>query len=116
MTDLSGKRILLVEDEVLIALSTMDMIEDLGATVVGPAHDLESGLALARTEALDGAVLDVNLNDVRSDPIAAALSDRSVPVLFATGYRTSAPSGFDLVVKPYTAAALGDALSSLLGS
>ena len=114
MTDLAGKRILLVEDEVLIALSAMDMIEDLGATVVGPAHDLDSGLALARTEALDGAVLDVNLNDARSDPIADALSERSVPVLFATGYRNSAPAGFDLIVKPYTASMLGAALSSLL--
>lgn len=81
-------RVLVVEDEVFVAMMIEDYLRDLGFEVVGPATRLERGLALARDEMLDFAVLDVNLADKPSFPIADALRDRGVPFIFATGYGT----------------------------
>ena len=83
---LSGLTILVVEDEFLAALEMKDMIEDRGGSVAGPVGRLEGALALARSEPLDAGVLDVALNGVTSFPVADALIDRAVPVIFATGY------------------------------
>jgi CheY-like chemotaxis protein len=77
-------RILIVDDERLIAMMAQEWLEELGHEVVGPAHDLSSALALAETE-LDGALLDVLLGAEASYPIAARLLQRGVPVAFATG-------------------------------
>jgi CheY-like chemotaxis protein len=102
---LADKRILLVEDEMLIAEMVVDMLTGLGATVIGPATSLEAGLLLAGSESIDAAVLDINLRGERIDPIADLLDARGIPVLFATGYgmaagvdRLSAP----VIDKPYT--------------
>jgi CheY-like chemotaxis protein len=117
MSDLEGRRILLVEDEVLVALMATDMLEELGATVVGPAHRLPDGLDLASCETIDAAILDINLNDQRSDPIAARLVERGIPVIFASGYANSAaPAGFPLIGKPYSVCQLRQALKAALGS
>jgi DNA-binding response OmpR family regulator len=61
MSRLAGKRILLVEDEFLIADLTASILEEFSAHVVGPAYDLAQGLKLAESDDLDGAVLDINL-------------------------------------------------------
>lgn len=118
MKPLAGKRVLLVEDEVLIAEMVADMLVGLGATVVGPATTLEAGLALAGSEDVDAAVLDINLRGERIDPVADLLEARGIPVLFATGYGTAAGAGQrdGLVIdKPYSqerlASALGRAMS-----
>ena len=58
---LKGKRILVVEDEALIAVMVEDMLADLGSLVVGPAATIEAALELARREAIDAAILDVNV-------------------------------------------------------
>ena len=79
-------RVLIVEDEVLVALDLASMIEELGHEVVGPAHNLEEGLALASDNALDFALLDVNLGAVDSSPIAKVLRDADTPFSFLTGY------------------------------
>ena len=105
MKPLADKRILLVEDEVLIAEMVVDMLTGLGATVIGPATSLEAGLSLAGSESIDAAVLDINLRGERIDPIADLLDARGIPVLFATGYGTAA--GVDrrdapVIDKPYT--------------
>ena len=63
---------------------------ELGATVVGPASSINKGLVLANSEDIDAAVLDVNIRSERVDPIAELLRDRHVPIVFATGYGTSA--------------------------
>jgi CheY-like chemotaxis protein len=115
LTDLEGRRILLVEDEVLVALMAADMLEELGAIVVGPAHRLADGLDLASRETIDAAILDINLNDQRSDPIAARLTERRIPVIFASGYaNNAAPPGFPLIGKPYSVCQLRQALDGAL--
>lgn len=117
MTALSGKRILVVEDEALIAAMLEDMLIDLGATVVGPAATLTTGLGLARGEVLDGAILDANLNGVFADPIAEALAGRGVPFVFASGYgrvERTERFGMPVVEKPYAAEEIEAALIAAL--
>ena len=79
-------RILVVEDEMTIALLIEDMLLDLGHTVVDLAMRLPQALALAETAQIDLAVLDVNLDGRLSFPVADALQARGVPFIFATGY------------------------------
>jgi len=83
---LIGRRILLVEDELLISCLLEDMLADLGCIVVGPASRLEQAMALAVAEVIDAGVLDVSLNGVLSYPLADALRARSIPFMFSTGY------------------------------
>jgi CheY-like chemotaxis protein len=83
---LSGRRVLLVEDEIIVAWLLEDMLADLGCVVVGPAASVNQALAMIDTEAIDAAVLDVNLNGQMSYPIADALAAHGVPFVFSTGY------------------------------
>lgn len=85
---LSGKRLLVVEDEYLIASDLAYALEDAGAEVIGPAGTVEDALRLVAREGdrLDGAVLDVNLRGGRVFPVADALTARGVPFVLATGY------------------------------
>lgn len=82
---LAGKRVLIVEDEYFIATDIKRTLKGEGAEIVGPVGNLESGLSLADEE-LDAAILDVNLEEALSYPIADRLRDRRVPYLFLTGY------------------------------
>jgi DNA-binding response OmpR family regulator len=79
-------RILIVEDEMLVAMNIEDMLTELGHEVVGIAGRLGPALALAREGDFDVAMLDVNLAGDRSFPVADLLDERSIPYLFATGY------------------------------
>jgi CheY-like chemotaxis protein len=79
-------RIIVVEDEMMIAMLLQDMLADLGHTVVGIATRLEQALDLARTADADLAILDVNLNGVDSFAVAQVLAERGLPFFFATGY------------------------------
>lgn len=83
---LEGMRVLVVEDEMLVAMALEDQLSARGAKVVGPAMRLESALQMAEHEAFDVAILDVNLHGGRSYPVARILRDRGVPFVFATGY------------------------------
>jgi len=85
---LRGKRLLLVEDEYMIAVDLADALEAAGAEVVGPADTVESALAVLRCEdrAIDAAVLDINLNGMAVFPVAEALKVRGIPFVFATAY------------------------------
>ena len=83
---LEGLRILVVEDNLLLAEVTKLLLEDSGCQVVGPAGWLQGGLELAEHEPLDGALLDINLHGEMSFPIAGVLSARGVPFVFVTGY------------------------------
>jgi DNA-binding response OmpR family regulator len=80
------KRILLVDDEALVALGAEDALLEAGYSVVGPADRLESALLLAESEILDAAVLDVNLAGVYVWPVADALHARGVPIVLLTGF------------------------------
>jgi two-component SAPR family response regulator len=62
------------------------MLQDLGCEVVGPVARLDAALELARTERLDGAILDVELQDGRAFPLADLLLGRGIPFAFATGF------------------------------
>jgi CheY-like chemotaxis protein len=112
MNTLAGKRILLVEDEYLIAALVEDALAELGAVVVGPAYKIVDGVALAEREAIDAAILDVNINGDSSDAIAEVLVARDIPFVFATGYGGSGLGRFGapVVDKPYTGEKLVAAL------
>lgn len=85
-TDLSGLRVLVVEDEMMVSMLIEDMLSDLGCVVVGPASRLEEAIELARTAELDCAVLDVNLGGQPIFPLADLLREKGAPFAFATGY------------------------------
>ncbi len=114
---LSGKRILAVEDEALIAVMLEDMLSDLGVVTVGPAGTVTSALALAQSETFDAAILDVNLRGERIDPVAAVLAERAIPFVFVTGYgevRIDGQPHAPVIDKPYTQDKLAKALSQIL--
>jgi DNA-binding LytR/AlgR family response regulator len=85
---LEGRRILVVEDEFLLAMELEDILLALGAEVVGPFGRLEPALGAVQKEVLDGAVLDVQLDGETSERVAAELVSRGVPVLLTTGYES----------------------------
>ena len=116
---LEGKRILLVEDNALLAATTVRQLEMGGASVVGPAPRLEAAIGLAKTAAIDAAILDVDLDGSMVWPAADCLRQRDIPFLFATGFLASLvmPPRFvdsPVVNKPYTARELRGALARLL--
>ena len=81
-----GRRLLIVEDELLIALELQRIFEQLGGTVVGPAGSVEGALRLLSETTPDAALLDANLREGRVTPVAQACRDRSVPFALVTGY------------------------------
>jgi DNA-binding NarL/FixJ family response regulator len=83
---LAGRRILVVEDEYMLAQELALFLEQHGATVVGPAGTVQAALGLASREALDAAVLDVNLRNQPVYPAADTLIAHGVAIVFATGY------------------------------
>jgi DNA-binding response OmpR family regulator len=84
--DLHGLRVLVVEDTLFVAEFIVDGLQDIGCDVIGPAPRVAQGLALAKSELLDGALLDVNLAGEYCFPIAEVLKARGVPFAFLTGY------------------------------
>jgi PAS domain S-box-containing protein len=113
-----GRRIIIVEDAVLLALELEAGLTEAGAIVVGTAADVEEALKLAET-AFDVAVLDANLNGTPVTPVAERLRERGKPFIFATGYGDAAPApeGFDapVVRKPYNVAQIATAVAEALG-
>jgi len=84
---LKGLRILLVEDEAMIAMLVEDMLIDGGAEVVGPAGGVKAALAaISENDVIHGALLDVNLGGEQSFDVADALAARNIPFVFVTGY------------------------------
>lgn len=83
---LQGLRLLIVEDEAIIAMMLEDMLDDLGCAVVGSVRNVAAALDNIKQMEFDGAILDVNLRGERVDPIADALAARGLPFIFATGY------------------------------
>ncbi len=118
MSGLQGARVLVVEDEPIVAMCLEDILECLGCVPVGPATRLAEGLALAANAELEAAILDINLGGERSTAIAETLRGRGIPFAFASGYG-SAPEGFGeaarLIEKPYREAEIAAALRELLG-
>lgn len=117
MKELDGRTILVVEDEAIIAMMIIEILEEVGATVLGPAGSLAQAMALADDPRVEAAILDVNLRGELVAPISARLFDRGIPFAFATGYG-SAPAGPwpDALVlpKPFSGATVLNAVRSLL--
>jgi light-regulated signal transduction histidine kinase (bacteriophytochrome) len=116
---LDGKTVLLVEDSMIIALDSEDVLRGLGAENVLVAAGVAQARAILARDGIDLAVLDVNLGVETSLPLADALSEAGTPFVFATGYG----EGMDLperyaavpvVKKPYGAEGLGAALGGVL--
>ena len=117
---LTGRRVLIVEDESLVAMLIETILEDMDCVPVGPASNVEEGLALARdAESLDAALLDVNVSGQQVFPVAEALRARGVPFVFSTGYGEGGlPDewrGLPTVQKPLTESAIRDALMKAIG-
>lgn len=122
MTDapLGGLRVLVVEDEFLLADELRGDLEEMGAQVIGPVGHLDRALALVRAEtAIDAAVLDLNIAGSEVFPLADMLAERGVPMVFATGYASlTLPERFAGVPtcdKPVAQARLLDLLRQLTG-
>ncbi len=103
---LKGQRILVVEDQALIAMEMQDCLEKDGATVVGPVSRVGPALVKAQKDSLDAALLDVDLNGERCWPVADALAGRAIPFAFTTGFETSIVmperfAGCPVLSKPY---------------
>jgi DNA-binding response OmpR family regulator len=113
----SRTRVLIVEDEAMIALSIEDTLSDLGYAIVGIAPRLEIGMRMAREEAIDFAILDLNLNGEVSFPIARVLRERGVPFLFASGFGAESVElefqGAPVIRKPFDVGALTAAIDTL---
>jgi DNA-binding response OmpR family regulator len=94
---LSGRRVLVVEDEPLVSMLIEDELRDAGATVLGPALSVADALRLVETAAANGgisvAVLDINLGGRHVAPVAERLAALRVPFLFATGYGDGCDTG-----------------------
>lgn len=115
---LAGRRILVVEDEMLVALLLHDMLIDFGCLIVGPAASVDEALAIIETQPLDAAILDVNLSGQMSYPVADALIIRNVPFVLSTGYASNRlQEGYrtlPALQKPYHASELCDVLAAVL--
>ncbi|MGI4745884.1 MAG: HWE histidine kinase domain-containing protein, partial [Janthinobacterium lividum] len=99
-------RILVVEDSALVIMSLEECFDELGWDMVGPATTVAEALILALEEDIDAALLDINLNDEMSWPIASILVKRGVPFAFATGYDArmvlpEALQNIPVISKPY---------------
>jgi CheY-like chemotaxis protein len=115
---LSGRRVLVVEDEMLILLNAEDMLADLGCRSVSAAATVDQALSLIDAQAFDAAMVDVNLDGRKSYPVADALAARGIPFVFSTGYSgQSLDAGYrdrPVLQKPFRVAELVEILTRLL--
>lgn len=116
---LEGRKVLVVEDEAIIAMTAEDMLEQIGCVVSAVAATFAEAMEAAERGGFDLALLDINLNGIASLPVAERLRALGTPFVFATGYG-SAGRGDDygdvpLVAKPYRIEALKAAIVKALG-
>lgn len=116
---LVGRRILVVEDEMLVFLMTEGMLADLGCETIFSAATVETALALIERQTLDAALLDMNLNGNKTHQVSEALAGRGVPFAFVTGYTREDRNVVDrdrpLLKKPFQFEQLAEIMTGLLG-
>lgn len=112
-------RVLVVEDEFLVAMFLEETLEDLGCAIEGPAATVDAALALVEARALDAAILDVNLNGSSAFAVADALREKGVPFAFSSGYELdgeiAARYAARCLRKPISRSELEEALRPLIG-
>ena len=109
-------RILIVEDEPIIASNYASILEEAGLDVAGPVGTIKKGLAMIATVPLDGAILDIDLAGVPVDPIVMALRQKGLPYIFVSAFPDLVGPYRDatLLEKPCTASELINAVTGLL--
>jgi DNA-binding response OmpR family regulator len=107
--------VLIVEDEALVAMELTQILTAAGARVIGPVGDIESALALVEAGDIDRALLDINLGGRLVTPVASALSRKSIPFIYLTGYQEPDVEG-TVLRKPTPPAVLLGALASQMAS
>jgi len=104
----------------MVAMLVEDMIGDLGHELVMVASKLETAISAARDEAIDLAILDLNLAGVMTYPVADALRERGIPLLFSTGYGSGGLkepySGAPTLQKPFSTVALEKAIQDAMAA
>lgn len=115
---LKGKRLLIIEDEPLVAMDIAEQLGNAGADIIGPVGSTSSAMQMLADQQVDAAVLDANLGGQPVDDIAALLTKKHVPFVFVSGYgRESLPKSFasaDLISKPFDPGRLLAVASQLL--
>jgi DNA-binding LytR/AlgR family response regulator len=118
---LVSMRVLLVEDNFIIALDLAGLVREAGAEPVGPVASVRDGMAAIEAGGIDAAILDINLGEENALALADELDSRAIPFAFATGYspddilppeRAEVP----VLAKPYSATEVRDILVVLGGS
>ena len=116
--DLTGRRVLVIEDESMVTMLLQDFLDEIGCEVVGVASRLQEAFEKIDVLTFDVAILDVNLNGQQTLPVARALMDRGRAIVFATGYAaTTVPPEFHkvpILQKPFQQQDLERALRSAL--
>jgi DNA-binding response OmpR family regulator len=111
------RKVLVVEDEALVAMLVEDALVDAGFDVLGPAATVDEAMSVLARERPDAVVLDLNLAGETSTPVADALAERGIPYVIATGYGASGlPAGHQdamVLAKPYDPAELTSMLGRL---
>jgi DNA-binding response OmpR family regulator len=114
----NGIRVLVVEDDALVAMLAQECLEEAGYTVVAVASGLQDALALATSLELDAAVLDLNLRGEMSFPVVQVLRRRHVPFLICSGYDTTKmsalPQDIPALSKPVSPQRLTAALAETI--
>lgn len=115
---LSGRRVLVVEDSPVVAPLTVDILDDLGCDVVGPAPNMAVARALVEAGEFDAALMDVHIRGERIFPLCEMLDAKGIPFLFTSGYADwSMPEKWrerPRLAKPYTIDQVEEALGALL--
>ena len=111
-------RILIVDDEPMIAMMLADWVIELGHEVLGPSHNTHAALALIAESTPDAAIVDVSLGEGSGYPVAECLAERNIPFVFATGHahQSLAPrfASTPVLVKPFDFADVNAAIDSMI--